>query len=301
MIINNKNIDYLAELVVSHLMTSRGIDDSGIFIHLIGVFHRFFSFDIEKVRRHRNEAGEEEWHLFLNREGLYDLLPEGFFHGHSGKLYKDRAETKAEFRMHRKEERNARQFFMPLEQEFFNCRLQKEIFEQNYFYAPETIQEFIDFFDFGHLPLSLYQKAVLFFLLPHLSLIAGNLPLTETCFEIILQEKVNFSTIQCPPAGIEENHIPSLNASCLGVNSLLGNICVDHNPQLQIKIGPLRDSDTLLQFLKGDQLELIDRLAELFIQADLTTRVEITLNADDEKFILGEQAYEARLNYSTTL
>ena len=76
---------------------------------------------------------------------------------------------------------------------------------------------------------------------------------------------------------------------------------MDHNPQLQIKIGPLRDSDTLLQFLKGDQLELIDRLAELFIQADLTTRVEITLNADDEKFILGEQAYEARLNYSTTL
>ena len=65
MIINNKNIDYLAELVVSHLMTSRGIDDSGIFIHLIGVFHRFFSFDIEKVRRHRNEAGG-------NKSGIQD-------------------------------------------------------------------------------------------------------------------------------------------------------------------------------------------------------------------------------------
>ena len=301
MIINNNNIDYLAELVVSHLMTSQGIDDSGVFIHLTGVFHRFFSNDIEKVRRHRIESGEEEWHLFLNREGLYDLLPEGFFHGHTRKLYKDRTETKAEFRMHRKEERDARQFFMPLEQEFFKFRLQKEIFEQNYFYAPETIQEFIDFFDFGHLPLSLYQKAVLFFLLPHLSLIAGNLQLTETCFEIILQEKVKFNTTNCPPSVIEERYIPSLNACYLGVNSLLANICVDHNPLLQIKIGPLRDSVSLLQFLKGEQLELINRLTELFIQADLTTRVEITLNTDDEKFILGEQAFEARLNYSTTL
>lgn len=301
MIINNRNIDYLAELVVSHLMTSQGIDDSSIFIHLSGVFHRFFSNDIEKVSKHRDETGEEEWHLFLNREGLYDLLPEGFFHGHTRKLYKDKAETKAEFRQHRKEERNARRFFMPLEQEFFNYRLQKEIFEQNYFYAPETIQEFIDFFDFGKLPLSLYQKAVLFFLLPHLSMIAGNLPLTETCFEIILQEKVKFSTTQCPPTVIEESHIPSLNACCLGVNSLLGNICVDHNPLLQIKIGPLRNSVSLLQFLEGDRLELINRLAELFIQADLTTRIEVILNTEDEKFIVGEQVYEARLNYSTTI
>ena len=54
MILNNENIDYLAELTVSHLMTSKGIDDSKIHIHLLGVFHRFFANDIEAIRSHRN-------------------------------------------------------------------------------------------------------------------------------------------------------------------------------------------------------------------------------------------------------
>ena len=232
---------------------------------------------------------------------MYDLLPEGFFHSHSHKYYKDLAETKAEFRKHRSEEKSARRFFMPLEQEFFNYRLQKEIFEQNYFYAPETIREFIDFFNFGHLPLTTYQKAVLFFLIPHLSLIACNLPLTETCFEIILQEEVKFKMVCNTPAILPSTDIASLHKSRLGINTLLGNVCIDNNPLLRIEIGPLRDSSSLIQLLNGSVLDLINRLTELFIEADLTTHIKVVLNESDEKFILGDRNFEARLNYSTTI
>ena len=295
------NIDYLAELVVSNLMTNKGIADKHIFVHLLGTFNRFFSNDIENSEVHKTEANDPEFHFYLNREGLYDFLPEGFFHSHSHKYYKNRIETKNEFRQHRIEEQNARRFFMPLEQEFFSYLLQKENFEQDFFYEPETIREFIDFFDLDRLILNMYQKASLFFLLPHIPKIAGNLALTETCFEIILQEKVRFKTDYNSYALIPENELVPVHKNKLGVNTFLGNKCIDLNPRLTIAVGPLQQSDSLIRFLNGSEYQLMNRLAELFIEADLTFRFEVFLNEQDSAFVFGKKDYEARLKYSTTL
>lgn len=296
-----ENIDYLAELVVSQLIANSNIDDDDIYVHLMGIFKRFFSRDVEKMETHKNEQGEEEWDIYLHREGLYDLLPEGFFHSHTQKYFKDRRETIEEFRLHNKEEKSARLFFMPLEQEFFKLLVNKEINEQNFFYAPETIREFIDFFDLDHLGLNMYQQSSLFFILPHLPKITGHLRLTETCFEIILQEQVNIKTIYKPLIIDLDHESPALGQNILGVNSLSGNVCLDHYPQLLIEIGPLQKSDSLLQYLVGINRDLINRLIELFIQADLTTGVNVLLNEQDEALILGEREYEGRLKYSTVL
>jgi hypothetical protein len=190
---------------------------------------------------------------------------------------------------------------MPVEQEFFKHLVHKEIFEQNFFYAPETIQEFIDFFNLSHLALNTYQKAALFFILPHISKIAGNLKLTETCFEIILQEQVKINTKFHSSISAIHNRTPVLSENLLGLNSLLGNCCIDHNPKIVIEIGPLINSGTLISYISGSNLQIINRLIELFIQADLTTHVEVLLNQDDEMFILGEKDQESRLSYSTTI
>jgi type VI secretion system protein ImpH len=297
----NENIDYLAELVASHLLANKKTDDSMLFIHFLGVFKRFFSKDIEKIDVHKNGAGEEEWNIFLHREGLYDLLPEGFFHGGSQKYFKDRKDTIEEFRRHKEEEKNSRLFFMPLEQEFFKHLVHKEIFEQNFFYAPETIHEFIDFFNLSHLALNTYQKAALFFILPHISKIAGNLKLTETCFEIILQERVRINTLLHSSISTIHNGVPVLRENMLGVNSILGSYCIDHNPRVVIELGPLNNSSTLINYINGNNRDIINRLIEIFMQADLITDVEVLLNQDDEMFVLGGKDFKSRLSYSTTI
>jgi len=296
-----ENIDFLAEVIASHLIANKKIDDSNIYVHLLGVFRRFFSKDIEKIEIRRNEQGEKEWNLFLHREGFYDLLPEGYFHTHSIKYFKDQRETLEEFRLHRTEEKNARDFFMPLEQEFFKHRVHKEIFEQNFYYAPETIQEFIDFYNLNHLALNIYQKASLFFIMPYASLISGNLSLTETCLEIILQEKVKIRNHIAPQVRTSNLNIPRLGGNTLGRDSLLGNDFLDFNPQLLIEVGPLSDSDLLLDYLCGMNRELLNWLIGLFIQADLTVNVLILLSKQDEVFVLGEKDYESRLNFSTSI
>jgi hypothetical protein len=298
---NPENIDYLAEVIVSHFLAGKKSDMSAVSVRLLGIFRRFFSKDVEKITSHSNTLKEEEWEVFLHREGFYDFLPEGFFHTNTRKYFKDRAETIAEFSMHKKEEKNARQFFMPLEQEFYKHHINKEIFEQEFYFTPETISEFIDFYNLKDLDLNIYQKATLFFVMPYVSVIAGNLRLTETCFEIILQEKVQIKTQFSPLVNTCLDKIPVLGTIVLGLNSSLGNDVIDGNPQLLIEIGPLSESDSLLSFLFGPNRKLVDWLIALFIQADLTSHVRVLLNARDEAFYLGEKSYESRLSYSTSL
>ncbi len=298
---NPENIDYLAEVIVSHLLAGKKSDMSGVSIRLLGIFRRFFSKDVEKITSRSNTLKEEEWEVFLHREGFYDFLPEGFFHTYTRKYFKDHNETIAEFRKHKEEEKIGRQFFMPLEQEFYRHHINKEIFEQEFYFTPETIHEFIDFYNLRALDLNIYQKATLFFVMPYVSIIAGNLSLTETCFEIILQEQVQFKTQLSAIVKTYIEKVPDLNCVILGKNSSLGNDVVDGNPQLLIEIGPLLKSDSLLSFLFGPDRKLIDWLLAFFIQVDLTTCVRILLNKQDESFVFGEKNYESRLNYSTSL
>ncbi len=301
MINKQENIDFLAEVVVSHLVANKKIDESNVYVHLLGVFRRFFSKEIEKIEVRKNDSGDKEWNIFLHREGFYDLLPEGFFHGSTKKYFKDRKETFEEFRMHREEEKRARLFFSPLEQEFFKYHVYKEIFEQNFFYSPETIQEFIDFFDLNKLELNMYQKASLFFILPHIPRISGNVSLIETCFRIILQEEVRIETAYQPSVQKYDGYYSILGRNTLGYNTLLGNSYIDHNPSLVVHIGPLADSNSLMSYLFGIKRSVIIRLTELFIQADLPVSILIILNENDRIFVLGEKDFESRLNYSTNL
>lgn len=301
MLEKTEHIDYLAELVVSQLIASGKVKDSEVYFHCLGVFKRFFSKDVEKIVIRKNENGKDECNVFINREGLYDLLPEGFFHSHAQKYFKDRRETIREFRQHKKEEKSARQFFIPLDREFLLHLVNKEVFEQNIFYAPETVTEFIDFFNLNDLGLNMYQQASLFFILPHISKIAGNISLTETCFEIILQERVSLKTFSMPLLANPDQNKPGLGQSILGYSAISGNFCCVNNPGILIEIGPLLDSSSLMNYLNGTRQDLINRLIDLFIQADLTTKVDILLNEENRSFVFGQENFEARLNYSTTI
>jgi len=298
---NPENIDYLAEVIVSHLLAGNKSDMSGVSIRLLGIFRRFFSKDVEKISSRSNTLKEEEWEVFLHREGFYDFLPEGFFHTNTRKYFKDHAETMAEFSMHKQEEKNARQFFMPLEQEFYKHHISKEIFEQEFYFSPETIREFVDFYGLNALGLNMYQKGAMFFIMPYTSIIAGNIKLAETWFEVILQEKVQVKTQFSPMIKDCPVRIPGLRNITLGIDSALGHDVIDGNPQLIIEVGPLFRSDSLLSYLFGLNRRLIDWLISLFIQADLMTSVRILLNRQDEIFLMGQKDYESRLGYSTSL
>jgi hypothetical protein len=296
---NRENIDYLAEVVISQLFSGNKAP-SGVSIRLLGIFRRFFSHDVEKIVSRANSRKEQEWEVFLHREGLYDILPEGFFHSGSRKYFKDHNETVSEFSLHKSQEKNARLFFMPLEQEFYKHLINKENFEQDFYFSPENIREFVVFFNLDEYGLNQYQKASLFFIMPHISSIAGNLKLTETCLEIILQEKIAIKQ--------ENNHSILFTGSALpvgqirlGLDSSLGDTVIDSNPQITVEIGPLSDSNDLMDFVAGEKRRLAEWLTGLFFQADVYSELKILLKPEDEPFVLSDTGYESRLSYSTSI
>ena len=104
-----------------------------------------------------------------------------------------------------------------------------------------------------------------------------------------------------PPLANPDQKTPGLGQSILGYNALSGNVCYDNNPGIAIEIGPLQDSYSLMNYLNGTRQDLINRLIDLFIQADLPTKVDILLKEENNAFVFGQENFEARLNYSTTI
>jgi hypothetical protein len=297
----NDNIDFLAEVVANNLMETEKLDDEHVFAHLLGSFQRFFTREVNRIEKRTSLSGEKEGHIFLHREGLYDLLPEGLFHGNTSTHFKDREATLKEFRIHREEEESARLFFMPLEQEFFRYRVGIEAFERSFHASPETIREFIRFFDLEEMDLDMHQQASLFYILPHVSRIAGHIFLAEICFSIILQEAVSISRLRNPPAIQLDTEGCRLNKGYLGYDSLLGDTAPDDSLNLKIEIGPLAERESLSSFLFGRKKVLVSKLCDLLLKADAVPLIEVLLNERDRQFTLGNAPYESRLNYSTTL
>jgi len=76
---------------------------------------------------------EEEWEVFLHREGFYDFCLKVLSYLYK-EIFKDHNETIAEFRKH-KEKRNWTTIFMPLEQEFYRHHINKEILNRILLYS----------------------------------------------------------------------------------------------------------------------------------------------------------------------
>jgi len=98
-----------------------------------GIFKRYVAKDVERIK-HKKFRNSEKLEFNLNREGLYDSLPESMFHYHSS--FKDvSGQTTVGFKeqMERldEEERYARTFFSVYESEISKLKVSSRYFEES--------------------------------------------------------------------------------------------------------------------------------------------------------------------------
>ncbi len=127
---NDIDSDFTAETKAA------GLVESGIPIDQIELFpnggrSRAFAKDIEHISSYISEWTDLEMlRINTNREGLYDMLPEGIFHNLSvGREILDEDMMIHDIRQKRTQEREARQFFAPFESELNQFRLRLSVFE----------------------------------------------------------------------------------------------------------------------------------------------------------------------------
>ncbi|WP_299888161.1 hypothetical protein [uncultured Lacinutrix sp.] len=276
-----------AEVIISELQKNSNITNNDIVIKNKSSFRRSHRRDILDI----GNIEDGLLNLNLSRNGLYDNLPEGLFHS------KDTSKGKIGYpelrKRYKKEEKEARHFFSPIENEFFNQKLNIENNEQS------LLNDFLNLDDdflinFWKVDKSISKKYLLKLLklLPYSYKIAGDLELTTLCLENIINKKVKITKTYSPNVINYRNIIEDNNY--LGINFTLTN---DYDtisqPLYQVEIGPIRE-DSIEDYIKKDGvLKFINVFYDYFfpLEADIKTTFNVNhvdgflLNKEKEPII----------------
>lgn len=297
-------LDLYVEIVIAALIEQGKLDLSTLYIKPQGTFSRGYQPDLAKVEVIDDKKTEETAVFFnINREGIYDMLPEGVFHINLRKTkHVDTAESVKELKIHQEEEKNARKFFLPLEQMFYQQRIAIEIEEQKSLIGlSETIvDELIR--DFWQIPVRLdyYQSLCLAYMLPIMHQVVGKFELTEQCLSILLQAPVAIQARVAHPQAINLSY-NRLGNFCLGDNLMLNDIYLSELDVIRIKIGPVKEHAILDFMPQGKQEEYLNFLASYFIPAEHDWEIDLIVDPEQETFRLGDNSEKGLLNYTTVI
>lgn len=311
-------VDARVEIILADLV-AKGMPMEDLVVIPKGLFKRNFHRDIDEV-----QLTEYDYHkgervvLEINREGLYDALPEGLFHQpmQVGQREKDKETVIKEILAQRERQKAARKFFLPIEQEIYRVRVALEFEEQKYFVTPENILKQEIFQQFWEIPsfLNPWQVCSMIYLLPIANHIVGNFRLTELCLEAILnvpiaikntfplKHEIDLKT-KSPDDQVEVLYEYGLGSCNLGSELVLsGGVYQETIPAILIKIGPIPVaevgsylSSTLGErTIKGNNRLILDYLLENFFpfEADVVIDIQPAL-PKDSYFSLGEDSSPA--------
>lgn len=279
-----------AEIIVTEINKNRK-DKIDFLIENKSTFSRPYRRDILKVNK-----PEEADHFVLNlsRNGIYDSLPESFFHVE--KLSDRKKSFSFKRQQYKEEEKNARLFFSPIENEFFNQRLNIEENERrllNEFYNLED-EFLIKFWNINQDIPKEYQLKLIK-LLPYSAVISGDLDLTKRSLEKIINQNVTFKM-----AYNSQSLETKSKTNTLGVNFVTQSKNVNVlQPYLEVTIGPLKDSDTDTFVNNYGVNQFLKSFYSYFMPLELDVLTKITTN-NDKGFVLSKKQTSI-MGYSTTI
>jgi hypothetical protein len=273
-----------------------------------GTFKRRYSRDISGTRRLKLKNGTEVTAVQLNRDAVYDNLPEGFFHQeteHAG----DAGTGSHSSKKLKEEEKAARSFFLPFENEIHTQRINLELEERQILtrFSENLSDDFSP--EFWNLDPSVEQKylpAMLRFL-PVSHKIAGHARLTAECMAYILREKVSAIqenrpvVVSSDKAGGPQSRLPGLGKGRLGVDLVCGSHFTEVISCLHFDIGPLRKAETA-DYLPGGTIErFLHCFFGYFVPAETQVSFRVLAAPENRDFTLDRSGNRAILGYVTVL
>ncbi|MDX8340117.1 hypothetical protein SLH46_13040 [Draconibacterium sp. IB214405] len=298
--------DIRAEAVMAELLEN-GISSEDFIVRPKGLFKRRYSRDIDRVDDCDLANYQKVMELYLNRDGLYDSLPQGLFHKKTGnELDKERKFSEDSVEL-KKEENEARLFFLPFENELFFQRVQLELEERNIL-SRFSEKIFNDIYpELWNLHRSINReyvyRMVLFLHLAHK--IAGNLLLTAKCLEAVIGEKVEVErgslTTNSSTSGTDVINSSPLGACKLGVNLVTGFQPGNRQFCIGFKIGPLTSIQPK-EFLKDAPMSrFLECFYNYFVPVEFNVSTSIIVDTSKQNFELKEQESGPVLGYETAI
>ena len=287
-LITNYASDYTVESIASSLI-KKGVSPNQIILKATGTPCRSHKKDVSSIHSYfYEEANEDLFFLDSPREGIYDALPESIFHSFSGKQsVKNKLEVIDEIKRHREEEKQARIFFLPFEQEFFNIRRIIFSFEDQFEWMSNT-SSLVEIYHTCYPILNelTVEKGYLFLrLIPLIHEIRDDFKKIEACLTMLLDAdikitlsfKENFVTTYTPP---------ELGQAMLGTNTIIGNCMEDGEPDLSIIINPNKNSNITDYLFFEKTIKHTEQLCNFFIGAQYEISISYSMDINNNHLAL---------------
>lgn len=267
-----------AEVLVSEVQENSK-EEIDFLINNKSTFSRSYRRDVIDVEKFE----EDTLLLNLSRNGIYDSLPEGLFH--SQREVNRQSSYTAKRKKYKDEEKEARAFFSPIENEFFHQRLKIEKNErdllENFYSLNDDL--LIDFWKINKsIPKAYILKLVK--LLPYSYKVSGNLELTRLSLKKILNVEVQFSKKMESKVFQEKGEKKQLGLDFVTQSK---NSSV-FQPFLEVLIGPIKEEEIEEYIKKDGILKFINVFYDYFIPLELDV---VTKFLVDKKrgFVLSEE------------
>lgn len=252
-------------------------------------FRRNYSKDLYAAEEKHSKT-ESYLQISLARTGLYDLLPEGVFFqpNRSGSRAQKASEMAAEYKANKKIETQIRQFFAPLEQEFFNQHY--SVFCQEADTADGIYGTVLNYFlkKLWELPKNMPMEMVsrMARVLPQVHSIAGNHLLMGEALAVVLDESVSCKLVD-KKLSTDLHDNAGLGEQVLGVTSACGNAFVEQQFGFAFTIVAKKYPPSAY-LPNGKMYDTLKSFYEYLIPVNAFTETVITVSKDKSAFVLDE-------------
>ena len=286
---NTQDSDYTADAVAAY-MVEKGYDPDKIIISRLGADKRGYGKEIEELSLYYSEYDQSDYvQILANRDGIYDILPEGIFHQTvNRKFNKDKEEVIDEIKIHREEEFFARKFFrlfeIELDHVLTDIALLEIAFDKRTSH-PDYTGIFRSFWPVMNL-LDRRQAVLFLHTIPILEKIRNSNSGIEESLSLILGVPISLEPVILEKKESYSDFESKLGTSRLGLDLVLGNTFNDGQYDLKVCVGPM-SALKMKDFLQGEKNDrILNELCQLFFPANVFKVMEYILDPEDSRFIL---------------
>jgi hypothetical protein len=304
-LINNELFtDYKAVAHAADLIERNVIEADRIEIIPIGPDKRAFAKDIENSNTYYSEKRRHDRiRINTNREGLYDMLPEGLFHRPpTGSAGMDEESMIMDIRDRREEEKQARLFFTPFDAEINHVRIMTELYE-NMLDKKTTYSDLSQIFEFGWDEFNLLNKEqsiIWMHLLPEIQQKRNDIDFVSKVLTALFNLPIAIidATANVTPIKIADDLQMQLGSSALGIDTIIGDSFMPEHEAFNINIGPTSPKE-LVNFIPGQKNRaILDMAISYLMPVDAEVNVELLTATDFQETVLSEIGESAYLGYT---
>ncbi|SEB17781.1 type VI secretion system baseplate subunit TssG [Pedobacter hartonius] len=305
--LNGFDTDFKAIVKVAELMENEDYHTDQVVVLPIGAKQSAYAKDIIGVSSYYSESKLMDCFIVeVNREGLYDMLPEGLFHYppvRSSGLSEQQMINDVELK--RSEEKVARRFFMPFEAELNHMRTLLAWYENRLDkktdYNDLSMLFGVEWKEFQFLDRE--QSIIWMHLLPLIQRKRNDMfflgQLLAVLFNIPVQAVLNSSAVIATP--IEENMQFKMGNGALGIDTIIGVAFDDIEEEMCVHIGPA-GAEKLVNFMPGTPYSrLLDIVVSYLVPAETSVKTELITSREHRAGALGAESANSFLGYTVYL